>query len=89
LEAITAVRDQPEAFQLVVTDLTMPSMDGIKLGKQLLQLQPKLAIVLSTGYSGMITEEAIRDLGFRGLLVKPTTARALGEAVHRALESAA
>jgi CheY-like chemotaxis protein len=85
LEAIAAVREHPEAFQLVVTDLTMPGVDGIKLGSQLLQVQPRLGIILSTGYSGVITEEAARELGFRGLLVKPTTARALGEAVHRAL----
>jgi len=88
LEAIAAVRDQPEAFHLVVTDLTMPGLDGIKLGTQLLQLQPRLGILLSTGYSGVITEEDVRELGFRGLLIKPTTARALGEAVHRALHPA-
>jgi CheY-like chemotaxis protein len=85
LEAIAAVRDQPEVFRLVVTDLTMPGMDGIKLGTQLLQVQPRISIILSTGYSGVMTEESVHELGFRGLLVKPTTARALGEAVHRAL----
>jgi hypothetical protein len=36
----------------------------------------------------VITPEAARELGFRGLLVKPATARALGEAVHRALHPA-
>ena len=85
LEAIAAVHDRPEAFQLVLTDLTMPGMDGIKLGAQLPQLQPRLGIILGTGYSGVITEAAVRELGFRGLLVKPATARALGEAVHCAL----
>jgi len=64
-------------------------MDGIKLGQQLLQVQPDLLIILSTGYSGMITEDAIHAMGFRGLLVKPTTARTLGEEVHRALHAQA
>jgi PAS domain S-box-containing protein len=86
LEAIAAIRDQPDAFRLVVTDLTMPVMDGIKLGTQLLQLQPKLAVILSTGYSGVLTAESIQELGFRDLLVKPITARALGETVRRALQ---
>jgi len=85
LDAVAAVRDQPEAFQLVVTDLTMPNMDGLKLGAQLLQLQPRLPMILTTGYSGILTEESVREMGFRGLLVKPTTARALGEAINRAL----
>ena len=89
LEAISAVSDQPHAFQLVVTDLTMPAMDGITLGKQLRQINPNLPIVLSTGYKGMITEELIHGWGFRGLLVKPTTARALGETVRSALQPVA
>jgi signal transduction histidine kinase len=87
-EALAAVRAQPGAFDLVVTDLTMPGVDGLKLGAQLLQAQPRLVMLLSTGYSGVITPEAARELGFRGLLVKPATARALGEAVHRALHPA-
>jgi hypothetical protein len=33
----------------------------------------------------MIAADTVQELGFRGLLVKPTTARALGEAVHSAL----
>jgi nitrogen-specific signal transduction histidine kinase/ActR/RegA family two-component response regulator len=89
LEAIAAVRDQREQFDLVITDLTMPVMDGAKLGSLLLQIQPQLAIVLSTGYNGIMTAEKVRELGFRGLLQKPCTARNFGEAVHHALRQTA
>jgi len=85
VEAVAAVRDEPDKFNLVVTDLTMPGMDGLKLGSQLLQIRPNLPMILTTGYSGMMTNESVWELGFRELLVKPTMARALGEAVHRAL----
>jgi signal transduction histidine kinase/DNA-binding response OmpR family regulator len=88
LEAIAAVRDRPEAFDLVITDLTMPVMDGLKLGGQLLKIQPQLAILLTTGHNGAMTAERVRALGFRELLPKPSTARNLGEAVHRALHPA-
>ena len=83
---IAAVRDQPEPFDLVITDLTMPVMDGIKLGCHLLQIQPLLPIIITTGYSGMMTAGKASQLGFRELLNKPSTARTLGEAVHRVLE---
>jgi signal transduction histidine kinase len=86
LEAVAAVRDKPDYFDLVVTDLTMPGMDGARLGAQLLQVRPGLPIILTTGYSGVMTEENIRQMGFRGLLVKPTTARTLAEAIHKVLE---
>jgi PAS domain S-box-containing protein len=83
--AVAAVRAEPDKFELVVTDLTMPGLDGAKLGSQLLEIRPGLPILLTTGYSGIMTDESVRELGFCALLVKPTTARALGEAVHRAL----
>jgi len=85
LEAIAAVRDQPEAFDLVITDLTMPVMDGAKLGRQLLQIQPHLPIIITTGYTGVMTAGKIQQLGFRELMPKPTTARVLGETVNRIL----
>jgi len=89
LEAITAVRDQPAAFDLVISDLTMPGMDGIKLGGQLLQLQPHLPIIIMSGFSGALTAEKVRELGFRELLCKPCTPRELAETVHRILHPAA
>ena len=87
LEAMSALRDAPEKFDLLVTDLTMPGMDGAKLGQQALQIRPDLPIVITTGYSGLLTTEKLQELGFRELLIKPTTARALGEAVQRALSA--
>jgi signal transduction histidine kinase/CheY-like chemotaxis protein len=87
LEAIAMVRREPEKFQLVITDLTMPGMDGIKLGGQLKQIRPDLPMILTTGYSGLMSAEKVQALGFQELLVKPATARALGEAVDRVLHS--
>ena len=89
LEAIAAVRQQPDWFDLVITDLTMPIMDGAKLGRQLLQIQPGLPIIITTGYSGVMTDAKARELGFVGILGKPSTARSLGAVVWRALQPAA
>jgi len=86
LEAIAAVRDRAEPFDLVITDLTMPGMDGIKLSGHLLQLQPLLPIIVMTGYSGVMTAGKVRQMGFQESLSKPCTARTLGESVHRVLE---
>jgi len=85
LEVIAALRDRPDAFDLVVTDLTMPVMDGVKLGGELLQIQPRLPIILMTGHSGSMTAAKAQELGFRELLDKPSTVRSLGETVHRVL----
>jgi len=84
-DAVAAIRDGADKFDLVITDFTMPGMDGAKLGGQLLQLQPNLPIILTTGYSGLMTDQTVREMGFREMLSKPTTVRALAEAVDRAL----
>jgi CheY-like chemotaxis protein len=85
LEAIAAVREHPGKFDLVITDLTMPVMDGISLGRQLQLLQPRLRMILTTGYSGLLTTEKVREMGFLELLDKPVNARALGELVDQIL----
>ena len=85
--ALEALRTEPGVFALVITDMTMPGMDGITLGAQLLAQEPQLPIILMTGYSKNMTVEKVRALGFRDLLIKPVSARALGEAVHRAIYS--
>jgi len=83
--ALETVQAEPGAFALVITDMTMPGMDGITLGGRLLALEPHLPIILMTGYSKTMTVEKVRALGFQDLLIKPVSARALGEVAHRAL----
>jgi PAS domain S-box-containing protein len=85
LEAIAAVREQPGNFDLVVTDLTMPVMNGLNLSRRLLEIRPDLPIILTTGYSASLTEESVRKLGIRELLFKPNSAQTLGEAIYRIL----
>jgi len=84
-DALLFVRNNPQQFDLVITDLTMPVMDGVKLTAQLLQLRPELPIILSTGYSGLMTASKAQELGFRDLLNKPNNVRSLGEVVYRVL----
>ena len=86
VEALSFFRIQPQLFDLVITDLNMPVLDGVTLGAKLLQLRPDLPIILMTAGDGMVTLQGIRQTGFRELLLKPELARILGKAVHDALE---
>jgi CheY-like chemotaxis protein len=82
-EALAAFARQPDAFDLVITDLTMPGMTGIALADALLEIRADIPILLATGY----IEESIREqatlLGFREILVKPLTTQVLAEAAQR------
>jgi CheY-like chemotaxis protein/anti-sigma regulatory factor (Ser/Thr protein kinase) len=89
LEAIQAVQDQPGKFDLIITDLTMPGMDGAKLGAKIRKLQPHLPIILMTGNSGLLKSDDLLDLGHHELLGKPCDAETLGKTVDRVLRATA
>ncbi|HSI08369.1 MAG TPA: PAS domain S-box protein [Rariglobus sp.] len=87
VEALDLMRTNPGAFNLVITDLTMPGMQGTDFARQLLLLRPDLPIILTTGYTASLTEQRLREQGVRELLLKPHTLQSLGMAVHRALHT--
>ncbi len=80
-EALAAFEATPELFELVITDLEMPGLDGIELGRQLHALSPKTKILLVTGSGILTTTEAIQR-GFCGLLPKPFSLTALENALE-------
>lgn len=82
-EALTAFVAEPESFEFIVSDLEMPSMNGIELCRQLLTLAPHLKILLATG-SSLVTDDAARKLGFCGMLAKPFRPTELRRAVANA-----
>ncbi|CAN0430990.1 unnamed protein product [Phaeothamnion confervicola] len=82
--ALENVRSHPEAYDLVITDLTMPEMLGTALAEQLLTIRPDLPIIMATGYSDL-TQENIQAIGIRELLPKPVSVETLTQAIQRCL----
>ncbi len=87
-EALEAFRHQaPErAFDLVITDMTMPHITGLELARELLRLQPKLPIILCTGFSEKANAEKAKSFGIQGYIMKPVLLRELAELVRRVLD---
>jgi len=86
-EALHAMGAQD--FDVVITDLKMPGMDGIKLLTEIKQKTPSTAVIVMTGYSTVPTAvEAIKGGAF-DYIAKPFTPDKLAGAVARAVESGA
>ncbi len=83
--AASMFRATPDGFDLVVTDLTMPSLSGTELAEEVWRVRPGMPILLDTGFIGGMSVDAARAAGLRGVLVKPYTLGTLGRAVHQAL----
>ena len=82
--ALQLFQDDPQRFDLVVTDQTMPDLTGDELARALLAIRADLPIILCSGYSG-VDEETAHDLGVRHLLNKPVTNAVLCAAVRDSL----
>jgi PAS domain S-box-containing protein len=85
IAALEAFRAKPHGFDLVITDMTMPSMRGDHLAMELLKIRPDIPIILCTGYSEAMTEEKAAGLGMRGYLMKPLTLQDLGNVIWKTL----
>jgi PAS domain S-box-containing protein len=86
LEALTVFSQAPQAFDLVLTDQTMPRLSGTELAQRISALRPELPIILCSGNSEMVTPEQIRSLGIRQFLKKPIMRQELALALRRVLE---
>ncbi len=85
VRALELFMQNPDYYDLVLTDQTMPNLTGISLAQELWKLRPELPIVISSGYSEQITSEKAASLGFKTLLNKPYTISELAKAVRQSL----
>lgn len=67
----------PDKFDLVVTDQTMPGLSGVQLAAKMLTLREDLPIILCTGYSDVVGENNISQYGIKGFMPKPIDSREL------------
>jgi CheY-like chemotaxis protein len=85
-EAEAAFKSDPGAFDLVITDQTMPQMTGLELARILIGVRPDLPIILNTGFSEKINGKIVGRDGVQAFLMKPFTARELSALIRRVLE---
>jgi signal transduction histidine kinase/ActR/RegA family two-component response regulator len=86
IEAFNYFREQPERFDLVITDQIMPNMTGEELTKELLNIRADIPIILCTGFSEFITEEKAKAIGIKELFMKPIVMYEMAETIRRVLD---
>ncbi|HEX2964255.1 MAG TPA: response regulator, partial [Syntrophorhabdaceae bacterium] len=85
-EALKVFLKDVGAFDLVITDQTMPDLTGVDLVKKMLKARKDLPIILLTGYSEMVSEEKAKSMGIKEFLMKPAERKEVAETVRRVLD---
>jgi PAS domain S-box-containing protein len=87
LAALNKFQTNPKHFDLVITDMTMPQMTGLQLTKKIKAVNPKMPVVLCTGFSAYITPENAAAMDIQGYLVKPIVKLEMAKTVRQVLDS--
>jgi PAS domain S-box-containing protein len=85
-EALKLFESDPNYFDLVITDLTMPKMTGKELAAELIKMRPGIPVILLTGYGNAMSKEDAAELGIREFAMKPIEKNKLVKAIRRILD---
>lgn len=85
LQALEALEDGSRDFDLLITDIVMPGLDGIGLALRVARDRPDLPILLMTGYSAERQRAHNLDALIARVVVKPFTLKEICEAAEEAL----
>lgn len=89
VDAINKFKKAPTAFQAILSDIMMPEMNGVELAKEILKLDPKIPILLSSGYNENREVDELRKNPLVGFLQKPYRADELIQKLFQALKPSA
>ncbi|MEW6520346.1 MAG: response regulator [Thermodesulfobacteriota bacterium] len=85
-EALDIFRQNPDAYDLVITDMAMPKMTGKEFSLQLRTIRGDLPVVICTGFSNTLDEATVQQLGINAFLNKPFVISELAETVRDVLD---
>jgi CheY-like chemotaxis protein len=86
-EALSLFRTTPETFDLVLTDYSMPHVNGLELARELSRLRPSTPIVMITGFVDEFGARELAEAGVRAILKKPLTAREMALVLRQVLDA--
>jgi PAS domain S-box-containing protein len=85
-EAFATFQANPEDCDLIISDMTMPKLNGLQLAEKLIKIKPNIPIIICTGFSDLISEEKIKALGIKEVVMKPISIKDLARAARNALD---
>ncbi len=87
IEALETFKNQPDLFDLVITDQTMPGMTGADIARRMIQIKPDIPIILCTGYSTVISEEKAKSMGIKEFAFKPLSKKDIAVLIRKVLDN--
>jgi len=85
-EALELFKKEPEKFDIVITDQSMPGITGTDLAKKILEIRPDMPIILCTGFSEIIDSENAKSKVIKEIIMKPFDIEDLTKAIRNIMK---
>lgn len=86
VEALEVFKKNPDSFDLIMTDMSMPGMTGDQLAMEIKNSHPKMPVIICTGFNDRINEEKCRAMGIQGYVRKPMIRRKMAKIIRSILD---
>jgi len=87
LKALELYKANPQSFDLIISDLTMPDLTGIQLARSIREISTDIPIILCTGYCKQMGKSTLKELGVDYLLFKPLAVKELALTMRKAIDN--
>ena len=85
-DALEAFKEDPDRYDVLVTDQTMPGMTGEMLAQQVMRLRPNFPVIVCSGFSYTMNENKASAMGIQAYLTKPVLMDDMVRAIHAAIQ---
>jgi DNA-binding NtrC family response regulator len=85
-DALEAFRANPDKYDIVITDMTMPEMTGDKLAMEIKKIRSDIPIIICSGFSREMTQDKAQRIGVRSFLNKPITMEEMAHTIRKELD---
>jgi PAS domain S-box-containing protein len=86
IDALELFQENPEKFDLIITDQVMPNMMGVELARNLTSIRPGIPIILCSGFPEKVCVEELKSAGIKEFITKPVTRQQISETVQKILD---
>ena len=85
-EALELFKVKPNDFDLVITDQTMPNLNGDELAKEILAIRSEIPVILCTGFTLKLNEKEALAIGIKAYVLKPIIRHVLAQSIRKILD---
>jgi len=85
-DALEEFQEEPEKFDLVITDHVMPNLTGTQLSEKLLSIRPNIPIILCSVFPEDVCPEELKKIGIKEFIAKPISMQKINKTIRNVLD---